>query len=71
MNFDKLCTWALGIVIAAAAAGQLDTLETWVWKAQARVLYESRTTAWGSPRFWPESKLSGQPNERSREPASE
>jgi hypothetical protein len=53
MNFDKLYAWALGIVIAFAAAGQLDTLQAWIWRAQAHVLYESRTATWGSPRFFP------------------
>jgi len=56
MNFDKLYAWALGIVIAAAAVGQLDTLQAWIWRAQARVLHESRTTTWGSPRFFPEEQ---------------
>ena len=53
MNFDKLYAWALGVVLAFAAAGRLDTLQVWIWKAQARVLYESQTSTWGSPRFFP------------------
>ena len=53
MNFDKLYVWALGLVIAFAAVGQLDVLQSWVWRAQARILYESRTATWGSPRFFP------------------
>lgn len=52
MNFDRLYAWALGIVIAFAAVGQLDTLQTWIWKAQAQILYESRTASWGSPKFF-------------------
>ena len=52
MNFDKLYTWAIGVVIAFTLTGRLDTLELWIWKAQARILYESRTTTWGSPRFF-------------------
>ena len=52
MNFDKLYAWALGIVLAFAMAGRLDMLQHWIWKAQARVLFESRTATWGSPRFF-------------------
>jgi hypothetical protein len=52
MNFDKLYARALGVVIAAAVVGQLDNLQAWIWRAQARVLYESRTAKWGSPRFF-------------------
>ncbi len=52
MNFDKLYAWTLGIVIAFAAAGHLDALQTWLWRAQARVLYESRTEKWGPPNFF-------------------
>lgn len=52
MNFDKLATWAMGIVIAAALSGQLDRLQLIIWKAQAKVLYESRSSTWGSPRFF-------------------
>ena len=63
MNFDKLYAWALGIVIAAAAAaaGQLDTLQSWIWREQATVLYESRTATWGSPRFFPKDHKTFRP----------
>jgi len=54
MNFDKLYAWALAVVIAFAAAGRLDELQAWIWKAQARVLFESRTATWGSPRIFPD-----------------
>ena len=52
MNFDKLATWAMGIVIAAALTGQLDRLQLLIWQAQAKVLYEARASNWGSPRFF-------------------
>jgi len=59
MNLDKLFTWITGIVIAFAATGQLDLLQSWIWKAQAKVIYESRTSTWGSPRFFrPEKRVS-------------
>ena len=52
MNLDKLATWVLGIVIAAAMTGKLDRLQLLIWKAQAKVMHESRASAWGSPRFF-------------------
>lgn len=54
MSLEKLFTWIMGVVIAFAAAGQLDVLQAWVWRAQAKVIYESRTSNWGSPRFFKE-----------------
>lgn len=53
MNLDKLLAWATGVVIAFAVTGQIETLQKWVWMAQAKVLYESRSSNWGSPRFFP------------------
>lgn len=53
MNLDNLIKWATGVVLAAAVAGHLGDLQLWIWKAQAKLLYESRTSTWGSPRFWP------------------
>jgi hypothetical protein len=52
MNFDSLFAWITAIVIAFAAAGKLDTLQRWVWTAQAKVVHDSRTSTWGSPRFF-------------------
>jgi hypothetical protein len=54
MNFDRLFIWITGIVIAFASTGQLDTLQNWIWKTQAKVIYESRSSSWGSPRFFNE-----------------
>ncbi len=54
MNLSKIAFWVLGIVICAAAIGQLSQLQQCIWKAQAKVIYESRTSTWGSPRFFPE-----------------
>lgn len=53
MNLDKLFSWIAGIVIACAAVGHLDDLQNWVMRAQAKVIYESRSSQWGSPRFFP------------------
>ena len=52
MNLDNLFGWIIGIVLTFAGAGNLNTLQTWIWKAQAKVVYESRASAWGSPRFF-------------------
>ena len=57
MNFEKIGQFAVGIVIAAAIAGNLDTLNRWVYIATAKLLYESRTSTWGSPIFWPEKEI--------------
>ena len=52
MNLDKLFAWIVGVVIAFAATGHLDVLQAWIWRAQAKVIYESRSSAWGSPKFF-------------------
>lgn len=52
MNLDKFFAWVVAVVIAFASTGQLNVLQTWVWRAQAKVIYESRTSTWGSPRFF-------------------
>ena len=51
MNFDSLIKYATGVVLAAALTGHIGDLQLWVWKAQAKLLYESRTSTWGSPHF--------------------
>lgn len=53
MGLEKLVSLAVTIVLMAAATGNLDKLQMWVWKAQAKVIYESRSSNWGSPRFFP------------------
>lgn len=46
-----------GVVLMAAATGNIDKLQMWVWKAQANVVRESRTSNWGSPRFFQNRRL--------------
>lgn len=60
MNLDKLFAWIVGVVIVFAVTGQLDLLQKWVWRAQSKVVYESRTSTWGSPRFFPQQSLDRQ-----------
>ncbi len=57
MNFDKLFSWAAGIVIAAALAGNLDSLQHWILIAQVKTINASRTSNWGSPRFFQERQF--------------
>lgn len=49
MNLDKLTSFAISVVLAAALAGNLDRLQLWILKSQAKLLYESRASAWGNP----------------------
>jgi hypothetical protein len=64
MNFDNLISIAVSVVIGAAAIGKLDALQDRIWRAQAKVVYESRASAWGSPRFFNEKTYSKQFTER-------
>ena len=67
MNLDKLTSFAISVVLATAFMGNLDRLQLWVLKAQAKLLYESRASAWGSPNiFKPENATSAQKKNRSR-----
>lgn len=53
MNLDKLITISAGVIIAFSVTMNLDKIQTLIWRAQARLIYESRTETWGSPRFFP------------------
>ncbi|MBL7545799.1 MAG: hypothetical protein JNL11_18425 [Bdellovibrionaceae bacterium] len=53
MNLDKLITIAAGVVLAFLLTMNLDKIQTLIWRAQAKLIYESRTETWGSPRFFP------------------
>lgn len=53
MNLDKLFAWIIGIVAAYTISGHLNDLQAWIIKAQAKVIYESRTETWGSPKVLP------------------
>ncbi len=57
MNLDKLLATVVSVVLVFAASGRLDILQNWIWRAQAKVVYESRTSTWGSPRFFPNRKF--------------
>lgn len=56
MNLGRIIGITAAVVMAAAMVGQLDRLQRWIWLAQAKVVYESRASHWGSPRFFSFSK---------------
>lgn len=49
MNLDKLFEWIIVIVIGFSITGNLDKLTHWVYRAQAKLMYEARASNWGSP----------------------
>lgn len=53
MSLNRMFSWITGIVIAAAISGNLDSLQKWIWTSQAKTIAASRTSTWGSPRFFP------------------
>lgn len=53
MNLGKLITISVAAVVALSATMNLDEIQTWIWRAQAKLIYQSRTETWGSPRFFP------------------
>jgi len=57
MNLDKLFVCAASIVLLFASIGKFGELQAWIWRSQAKIIYESRTETWGSPRFWPARKF--------------
>ena len=66
MNLDKLFALVIAVAFAFATAGQLDVLQNWIWRAQAKLIYESRTETWGSPRFFPiKDKQRAEPSTKS------
>jgi hypothetical protein len=59
VNLDQMFSWIVGVVIFFAAAGKIDVLQKWIWQSQAKMIHESRSSNWGSPRFFPQ-----QPNNK-------
>lgn len=58
MNLEPIMKYATGVVIAAAIAGHLGSLNRWVWVETAKLLWESRTSTWGSPHWVEKSSKS-------------
>ncbi len=51
MNFSELIKWGVGVILAWSAVAHIDDIHRSILKAQAALVYESRTETWGSPRF--------------------
>lgn len=67
MGLDKLAIWSFGIITALAGVYNIDTIHREIIKAQARILFESRTEAWGSPRFFdPPTKTPKRPEKATK-----
>lgn len=54
MNLGKLITISTAATIALSATMSLHEVQTWIWRAQAKLIYDSRSETWGSPRFFPD-----------------
>lgn len=59
MNLDKLTDFAMGVVIVAALTGTLPIFNKWIHLQMAKILYESRTSTWGSPVFFQDHNTRG------------
>lgn len=51
MNLASLILWSASIIATLAGVYNIDTIQLGILKAQARLVYESRTETWGSPKF--------------------
>ena len=51
MNFETLIGWALSLILAWSTISNLDSIHRTILQAQSKLIYESRTETWGSPRF--------------------
>lgn len=51
MNLTNLIFWSASVITALAGVHNIDSIQRTLWKAQARIIYESRTETWGSTKF--------------------
>ena len=51
MNLTNLILWSATIIAGLTGAFKIEAIQMAVWKAQAKIIYESRTETWGSPDF--------------------
>lgn len=51
MNLGNLIFWSASIITGLAGIHNIDSIRRVIWKAQAQIIYESRTETWGSPKF--------------------
>ena len=52
MNLSNLIFWSATIIAGLSGAYNLEAIQKAVLKAQAKILCESRTETWGSPRVF-------------------
>ena len=52
MNLDKLVSFSVAVVLAAALTGNLEKFTWQVQLATLKVIKESQASNWGSPRFF-------------------
>lgn len=52
MNLDKLFVVSAGVVAILLLSMSTTELKEMILRAQAKLIYESRTSTWGSPRFF-------------------
>lgn len=51
MNLSNLIFWSAGMISTWAGIYHIDDIHHVILKAQAKIIYESRTETWGSPKF--------------------
>ncbi|ASD63025.1 hypothetical protein B9G79_05300 [Bdellovibrio bacteriovorus] len=51
MNLTNLIFWSASVITGLAGVHNIDSIQRAIWKVQARIVYESRTETWGSPKF--------------------
>ncbi|KHD87213.1 MAG: hypothetical protein OM95_15640 [Bdellovibrio sp. ArHS] len=51
MNLSGLIFWSATVIAGLTGMYNMEGIQRAIWRAQARILYESRTETWGSPRF--------------------
>lgn len=51
MNLSNLIFWSIGIISTWTGVYHIDDIHRGILKAQAKLIYESRTETWGSPKL--------------------
>lgn len=52
MNLTNLIFWSLSIITAITGVQNIDVIQRGILRAQAKLVYESRTANWGSPKVF-------------------
>lgn len=51
MNLTNLIIWCASIIIGLACIHRVDDIHRTILRTQARLIYESRTANWGTPKL--------------------